>query len=155
MRARFVALCDLAVVLMGQGGASLRGRPTRASSPPWSLGVQMPCAFHSTRSAGSASTVSSERSLIEASPSPHASSSSPRYGGARYQHAIKKLVDGATSAGFAVILDLHWNAPGTQNAVEQLPGPDLDHAPLFWTQVATAFMAYSNVRAADRDRCGA
>lgn len=55
-------------------------------------------------------------------------------------------MDEATAAGFAVILDLHWNAPGAQNAVEQLPGPDLDHAPLFWTQVATAYMSYSNVR---------
>ena len=70
----------------------------------------------------------------------------PQFGGAAYQAAIKGLVDEATAAGFAVILDLHWNAPGAQNAVEQLPGPDLDHAPLFWTQVATAYMSYSNVR---------
>ena len=60
-------------------------------------------------------------------------------GGATYQTAIKTYVDLLTSNGLIVILDLHWAAPGTQKAQGQLGMADADHAPTFWTQVATAY----------------
>lgn len=76
-------------------------------------------------------------------------------------------MDTATSYGLAVILELHWNAPQQGNAItqtshkwlslsrctgatwpwpsQQRPMPDADHAPAFWTSVATMFKSYSNV----------
>jgi endoglucanase len=38
-----------------------------------------------------------------------------------------------------VIVEIQWSAPGTQLATGQSPMLDMDHAPAFWTQVATAF----------------
>ena len=61
------------------------------------------------------------------------------YVGANYRAAVVDYVTRLTSAGIAVILDLHWAAPGTQRATQQLPMPDRDHAPAFWTSVASAF----------------
>jgi endoglucanase len=40
-----------------------------------------------------------------------------------------------------VILDLHWNAPGARLAASQQPMADLDHAPAFWSSVASTFRA--------------
>ena len=60
-------------------------------------------------------------------------------GGAAYQSAIVKLVSDLNAAGLYVILDLHWNAPGTQAALAQNPAPDEDHSPAFWTGVAATF----------------
>jgi uncharacterized protein YbdZ (MbtH family) len=37
------------------------------------------------------------------------------------------------------VLDLHWNAPGTDKATEQQPMADLDYAPAFWSSVARTF----------------
>jgi uncharacterized protein YbdZ (MbtH family) len=42
-------------------------------------------------------------------------------------------------AGLYVVLDLHWNAPGSEPARSQQPMADLDHAPAFWSSVARAF----------------
>ena len=64
---------------------------------------------------------------------------SPAYGGANYQQAIAGYVATLNAAGLDVILDLHWAAPGTQLANGQLPMPDRDHAPTFWSQVASAY----------------
>jgi hypothetical protein len=61
------------------------------------------------------------------------------YGGANYQNAISTWVNLLTQNGMVVILDLHWTAPGTTLANAQAPMADADHAPTFWSQVATAF----------------
>jgi hypothetical protein len=63
-----------------------------------------------------------------------------RYSGSRYQTAIRQFVSGLNQAGLYVILDLHWNAPGTARATGQQPMADLDHAPAFWSSVAQAFI---------------
>ncbi|MGA8015981.1 MAG: cellulase family glycosylhydrolase, partial [Candidatus Dormiibacterota bacterium] len=60
-------------------------------------------------------------------------------GGPAYQSAIVQLVDNLKAAGFYVILDLHWSAPGTQRALSQNPAPDKDHSPAFWQSVASTF----------------
>ena len=62
-----------------------------------------------------------------------------RYSGARYRAAIQQLVVQLNNAGLYVIMDLHWNAPGTAQAIGQQPMADLDHAPAFWSSVARAF----------------
>jgi hypothetical protein len=64
------------------------------------------------------------------------------FGGAQYQTALKNYVNLITSNNMAVILDLHWAAPGTtqsQQGVEQVTMADSDHALTFWQQVATAY----------------
>jgi endoglucanase len=62
----------------------------------------------------------------------------PEYGGANYQRAITTYVRELNDHGFAVILDLHLNAPGTEHASNQEPMPDAHSIP-FWTQVAKTF----------------
>jgi hypothetical protein len=65
----------------------------------------------------------------------------PWYSGARYQAMIRDYVARLNKAGLYVILDLHWNAPGAEQATQQQPMADLDHAPAFWSSVARAFKA--------------
>ena len=67
------------------------------------------------------------------------------WSGEAYQAAIRDYVDRLNAAGLAVILDLHWTAPGTQQATSQRPMPDRDHAPTFWAQVAGAYKDNSSV----------
>lgn len=62
-----------------------------------------------------------------------------RISGAAYQSAIVKLVHDYRAAGFYVIVDLHWSAPGSQLALSQNPAPDEDHSPAFWKSVAATF----------------
>ena len=64
-----------------------------------------------------------------------------RYSGARYRTAIHQFVTRLNKAGFYVILDLHWNAPGRVKATRQQPMADLDHAPAFWSSVARVFVS--------------
>jgi endoglucanase len=64
---------------------------------------------------------------------------SPTYGGAAYRDAITAWVGRLHAAGLLAVLDLHWNAPGTTLATGQQVMADADHAPAFWTSVATAF----------------
>ena len=61
------------------------------------------------------------------------------FSGNSYRGAIQAYVARLHQAGFAVILDLHWTAPGSVLATQQLPMPDQDHAPAFWRSVATTF----------------
>jgi endoglucanase len=61
------------------------------------------------------------------------------YSGAVYKTAIKKYVDRLTAHGLVSILELHWAAPGTQQALSQTPMPDRDHAADFWKDVAGTF----------------
>jgi endoglucanase len=61
------------------------------------------------------------------------------YSGTNYQSAIASYVGRLNAQGLRVILDLHWNGPGTTKAVGQLPMADRDHAPAFWQSVANVF----------------
>jgi hypothetical protein len=72
-------------------------------------------------------------------------SDSNPYIGVAYQNAIIAFVRALNNAGMYVILDLHWNAPGTNVANQQQPMADLDHAPSFWTSVATTFRDFPGV----------
>jgi hypothetical protein len=56
-----------------------------------------------------------------------------------YQQNIDYYIGQLNAQGIYVILDLHWNAPGTQRSTDQQPMPDADHAVDFWTSVATFF----------------
>jgi hypothetical protein len=63
----------------------------------------------------------------------------PAYAGRNYQQAIATYVSLLNMFGLVAILDLHWSAPGTQQATGQQPMPDRDHAITFWRQVAAAY----------------
>lgn len=67
------------------------------------------------------------------------------YSGTNYQNAIAGWVNLLTQNGMVVILDLHWTAPGTTLANSQIPMADSDHAPTFWSQVATAYAGNGQV----------
>jgi endoglucanase len=62
----------------------------------------------------------------------------PAAAGAAYQEAILSYVRRIEAHGMTPILDLHWTAPGTRQATEQLPMPDADHSRDFWRSVASA-----------------
>jgi hypothetical protein len=64
---------------------------------------------------------------------------STTYGGAAYVSAIKAYVELLTSNNMVTILDLHWAAPGSEPATGQLGMADADHAPAFWSSVASTF----------------
>ncbi len=66
-------------------------------------------------------------------------------GGTAYQTAIVNYVNTINSQGLAVVLDLHWSAPGSTKAISQQVMPDLDHSPAFWTSVATTFKSNTSV----------
>jgi len=68
-----------------------------------------------------------------------------RIGRSAYITPIKRMVQDYEAAGFYVILDLHWSAPGSQRAVAQNPAPDEDHSPAFWQSVASSFAADDKV----------
>ena len=59
-------------------------------------------------------------------------------GSAGYRQAIETWVGDLNAAGLYAIVDLHWSAPGTNDADGQRPMPD-DHSVAFWTSVADAF----------------
>jgi aryl-phospho-beta-D-glucosidase BglC (GH1 family) len=63
----------------------------------------------------------------------------PAYAGANYQAAMVHYVNALNAQGIVVILNLHFNAPGTQRATGQQPMADRDHAPAFWSGVASVF----------------
>lgn len=67
------------------------------------------------------------------------------YSGAVYRAAVEGYVQLLHAAGLAVVLDLHWNAPGTARAVGQQRMPDADHSVAFWRSVARAFHADHDV----------
>jgi endoglucanase len=62
-----------------------------------------------------------------------------RYSGGRYRAAISAYVNRLHAAGLYVILDLHWNAPGTTVPHGQQPMADADHSTAFWMSVARTF----------------
>ena len=63
----------------------------------------------------------------------------PEDGGAAYRSAIVAYVDTLNAAGMAVILDLHWGAPGTELATGGEVMADESHSPAFWSSVAATF----------------
>jgi endoglucanase len=65
----------------------------------------------------------------------------PAYGGQPYRNAVTGFVQRLHAAGLYVVLDLHWNAPGSQPALGQQVMPDADHTPAFWKSVAKTFKA--------------
>jgi hypothetical protein len=69
----------------------------------------------------------------------------PSYGGANYQKAIVGFVNLLNANGLVAIVDLHWNAPGSQPAMGQEPMADADHSPAFWKSVAATFKGNSSV----------
>jgi len=67
------------------------------------------------------------------------------YMGAAYREQFTSVVNLLTSNNLAVIIDLHWTAPGTTVATGQQPMPDADHASAFWSSVASTFASNSSV----------
>ena len=61
------------------------------------------------------------------------------YSKAHYRAAIKRYVARLHKAGLYAVLDLHWNAPGSERADGQRQMADRDHAPAFWSSVARTF----------------
>jgi len=59
--------------------------------------------------------------------------------GTAYRAAIAAYVRKLHHAGMYAILDLHWTAAGTAQALAQHEMPDADHATDFWKSVATSF----------------
>jgi len=62
-----------------------------------------------------------------------------QYSGAIYKQMIKNYVNVINQQGLYAIVEMQWAAPGSQKATSIINMPDLDHAPQFWTEVATAF----------------
>jgi endoglucanase len=63
----------------------------------------------------------------------------PQYGGKPYRDAVTAYVKRLHRARLYVILDLHWNAPGSEHADSQQFMPDADHSPAFWRSVSRTF----------------
>lgn len=61
------------------------------------------------------------------------------YGGVNYRNAVAAWANKLTAAGLYVIVDMHWNAPGTAKAKDQKAMADRDHANDYWKSVATTF----------------
>jgi hypothetical protein len=67
------------------------------------------------------------------------------YGGANYQAAIAGYVALLTQNGLIPVLEVHWSAPGTQQATGQQPMLDRDHSVELWRQIAAAFKGNTSV----------
>jgi endoglucanase len=61
------------------------------------------------------------------------------YRGTAYRRRVASYVKRLNRARLYVILDLHWNAPGTQKPSGQRVMADADHSPAFWRSVARTF----------------
>jgi endoglucanase len=61
------------------------------------------------------------------------------YAGANYRAAITGFVTSLRAHGLYVILSNQVAGPGTDLSTTILPMPDADHAPTFWSSVATTF----------------
>ena len=68
-----------------------------------------------------------------------------QYVDAAYRNAVTDYVNRLTAAGIVVILDLHWAAPGSQQATGQTPMANRDHSPAFWSSVANTFKSNTAV----------
>ena len=63
----------------------------------------------------------------------------PEYRGENYRREILAYVKRLHAAGLYVVLDLHWNAPGNEPALNDWYHADADHSPAFWRSVAKTF----------------
>lgn len=68
-----------------------------------------------------------------------------QYSGENYRAAIEKYVTDLTNAGFAVIVEIHWAAPGTFIARNQSPMLNRDNSVKAWTSIANRFKGNSAV----------
>jgi hypothetical protein len=68
-----------------------------------------------------------------------------QYGGGAYRAFVQSFVARLNAAGMTAILDLHWNASGSQRATGQQQMADADHSPAFWRSVARTFRGNRNV----------
>jgi len=66
---------------------------------------------------------------------------SASYSGANYRSAVASYVSELRTFGLAVVLDLHWSAPGTELATGQQVMADASHSIRFWKSVAHTFRA--------------
>jgi len=69
----------------------------------------------------------------------------PHSSAAKYQFAIEHYVGLLNDARITVILDLHWNAPGSTLATGQEFMADQSHSPAFWRSVASTFKSRPDV----------
>jgi hypothetical protein len=69
----------------------------------------------------------------------------PPYAGPNYQSVVANYVNLIRQNGMFVILDLHWNAGGTNKASGQQQMADSDHALDFWKGVAGMFKGDTGV----------
>ncbi len=60
-------------------------------------------------------------------------------GGAAYQTDIINFVNNLHKNGMYAELELHWNAPGSSQAIDQQVMADYDHSIPFWQSVANTF----------------
>lgn len=63
----------------------------------------------------------------------------------QYRADVQSWVNLLTANGLMVIVEMHWNNAGTNQATGQQMMPDLDHGPAFWTSVANTFKSNSSV----------
>jgi hypothetical protein len=63
----------------------------------------------------------------------------PAYARTNYQAAMVHYVNDLNAQGIVVILNLHFSAPGGTIPKGQVPMADRDHAPAFWSSVASVF----------------
>lgn len=63
----------------------------------------------------------------------------PAYSGVAYRSAITAYVSQLDAAGLYAILDVHWNAPGNEQADGQQDMLDASHGYALWRSIATAF----------------
>lgn len=59
--------------------------------------------------------------------------------GANYRTAIENYISLLNAHGMYVIVNLHFNAPGSNLSITQQPMADADHALTYWTSVANSF----------------
>ena len=63
----------------------------------------------------------------------------------QYQQNFINYVNLLNQNGIIVVIDLHWNNSGGNQATGQQQMADLDHAPAFWNSVANTFKSNSSV----------
>jgi endoglucanase len=66
----------------------------------------------------------------------------PAYSGVNYRNAVTDYLHRLNDAGLVVIVDLHWNAPGSLVSRGQQVMADADHAPAFWRSVASTLRSF-------------
>jgi hypothetical protein len=63
----------------------------------------------------------------------------PNYSGVAYRAAVKAYVARLNAARLYVIVEVHWNAPGGEQALDQQEMLDASHGYALWRSIAIAF----------------